>query len=123
MSDAGVKSIDMGRVVATIESSGKRQTVGTTILKLRPVPVKPSDLEYHLNTLMATYSDPMDIVRVAQDLASRCKAEISPTLPSEPQEPAAPKDSKGAKRSKSVCYRPRRSFCIPFIQGHCSLPL
>ncbi|CDJ68962.1 hypothetical protein, conserved [Eimeria necatrix] len=91
----------MGRVVATIESSGKRQTAGTTILKLRPVPVKPSDLEYHLSMLMAAYSDPIDIVRVAQDLASRCRAKITPTLPSEPQEPVASKDSKGARRSKS----------------------
>ncbi|KAL8433299.1 hypothetical protein ACSSS7_003983 [Eimeria intestinalis] len=69
----GIKRIDVGKVRATVEHSGKRQAVGTTILRQKPVPIKGSTLEYHLNMLLATYDDPFDIIRVAQDLATRCQ--------------------------------------------------
>ncbi|KAL8444496.1 hypothetical protein Emed_006193 [Eimeria media] len=71
----GIKRIDVGKVRATVEHSGKRQAIGSTILRQKPVPVKGSALEYHLNMLLSTYDDPFDLIRVAQDLASRCQAD------------------------------------------------
>ncbi|KAL8450187.1 hypothetical protein Emag_003341 [Eimeria magna] len=69
-----LKRIDVGKVRATVEHSGKRQAVGSTILRQKPVSIKGSALEYHLNMLLATYDDPFDLIRVAQDLATRCQA-------------------------------------------------
>ncbi|KAL8269561.1 hypothetical protein Esti_006527 [Eimeria stiedai] len=70
----GLGKIDVGEVRATVEHSGKRQAVGATILRQKPVSIKGSALEYHLNMLLATYEDPFDLIRVAQDLATRCQA-------------------------------------------------
>lgn len=75
---ADMKAIDMGVVTATVEFSGKRQTVGRTVLKHKRVPLRFSTLMYHLNKLLAAYDDPLDIVRVAQDLATRCKTPEQP---------------------------------------------
>ena len=78
---AEVKTIDMGQVAATVELSGKRQTAGRTILKQKKVSVKSSALPYLLNKLLAEYTDPLDILRVAQDLASRCNAPTKQEAP------------------------------------------
>ncbi|KAL8426428.1 hypothetical protein Efla_005482 [Eimeria flavescens] len=69
---AGMGTLDVGKVRATVGASGKRQVVGSSILKMKPVSVKGSALDFHLNMLLETYDDPFDIIRVAEDLATRC---------------------------------------------------
>ncbi|OEH76749.1 formin related protein [Cyclospora cayetanensis] len=79
-----LKKIDMGRVKATVEASGKRQNAGNTILKHRNVSLRRSELEHHLNILLSTYVDPLDLIRTAQDLATRCSAQSSALASDEP---------------------------------------
>lgn len=74
---AGLRSIDFGIVQATVEASGKRHVAGSTILKQKRLFTGRSYLETHLTMLLSSYNDPFDLIRVAEDLAERCRAAVS----------------------------------------------
>lgn len=110
--NADVKVIDMGKVRATVESTGKRQASGVTLLKQKSLPVKSSTLEYHLNMLLSTYDDPYDLIRVAEDLADRCRAEPQATASTKSLDTPNQESElqEGKKKSKlpsvTVCTEP-----------------
>lgn len=67
-----IKKLDLGRVVRVEPVDGKAGAPSVPLLSLGRISYNRSLLESKLNYLMAQYSDPLDGLRVALDLATRC---------------------------------------------------